>query len=367
MAAEVKSSVILIADDDPFIVSLYRERLMRMGHQVCTVQNGEDAIRRIQEDPPGLLLLDLNMPRLDGRQVLQFVRQQSSTPDLPVIVLSSACAAEAIESVNRFLPTRFLIKHQVSPKQVLEEIRTVLAEVAEQGAAKPVLAEVQVSEPAIPVPGVEGVAWVNDLESAANGEQRRDILLRIYRTMQEDLRTLKAANVLSLPFQFGEVLEQFFEAFYAEPDRISISAPSTLRRALPKLADWVGRNGEGLVTPEPLLLHSFEKEVRQGMLETCRRPGLQPIVTARVESQWDLVAENDFKTVVQHVRKLAAARKLVRYLESTDLTLKLRVLILVPGTDWAPCQADFQNKALQFQALPLMTSEMLLNLFLLMF
>lgn len=366
MAFEVRPSVILLADDDPFIVSLYRERLTRKGHQVCTVQNGEDAIRRIQEDPPGLLLLDLNMPRLDGRQVLKFIRQQSAIPDLPVIVLSNACTSEVIENVNRFLPTRFLIKHQVTPKQVLSEIQTVLAEVADQGSAKPVLAEHQPAKPAIPVPEVEGVAWANDLERVSDGEERRDILLRIYRTVQEALRTLKSANVLSLPFQFGENLEQFFEEAYADPDRISMSAPSTLRRVLPKLADWVRRSGEGPVTPELLLLHSCEEDMRRRMLEICRRPGLHPIATARGDLQWDLISENDFKVVVQHVSKLSVARKLVRYLEKTNRILKLRMLVLLPGTDWAPCRENFQNNALLFQSLPLMPSEMLLNLFFLM-
>ena len=78
---------ILVVDDEDSIQLLYREELEDEGYEVISVMNGEDALKEFNENPPDLVVLDINMPGIDGIEVLRQMKQ--AKPGIPVI-LSSA-------------------------------------------------------------------------------------------------------------------------------------------------------------------------------------------------------------------------------------------------------------------------------------
>jgi DNA-binding NtrC family response regulator len=78
---------VLIADDDPDILLGLKNRLIWLGYDVLTAQNGEEALRIIDEATPSLLLLDLEMPHVSGLDVLRKLADNRSA--LPVIVLTA--------------------------------------------------------------------------------------------------------------------------------------------------------------------------------------------------------------------------------------------------------------------------------------
>lgn len=354
---------VLLADDDPFIVSLYRERLLRLGHQVDTVQNGEDALNALQTAPPDLLVLDLNMPRLSGTEVLRYIRESSATPDLPVIVLSNVCAEDFVKKVSQLLPTRFLVKYDVTPKQVLAEIQQVLAEIALGGGVKPILPSPPEVCLAPPAPEVEGAALVDALETSEGVEARRDVLLNIYRIIQENLHSLKQANRLSLPFQFGEALEQCFEALYADPASMPPSAPQSLRIALGKLGGMVGRVGEGPTPPALLLAHSPDAGLRDMLRTCCDRLGLKLLLAGEPETAFDLVGENALTLLIWHAPRAGALRKAMRHIDAFDHAPKIRTLLLVPQDIWAEVDAEWRDGSRAVLSLPLLAPELLANLY----
>ena len=81
-------------EDDPASQLLVRKALAHLG-EVEVIDNGRTALERVLADPPHLLLLDLNLPELNGEALLALLRQAPATRALPVIVLSAASEAAA--------------------------------------------------------------------------------------------------------------------------------------------------------------------------------------------------------------------------------------------------------------------------------
>jgi two-component system OmpR family response regulator len=87
---------VLIVDDNPDIVALLRANLRMAGFETSEARNGEVALRRIEEDRPDLILLDLMMPVLDGWGVLEALQDRSDSPEVVVVT-----AAESPDNVDR--------------------------------------------------------------------------------------------------------------------------------------------------------------------------------------------------------------------------------------------------------------------------
>lgn len=66
---------ILVVDDEPDAVELLQEFLTSKGYEVLTASNGEEALRKVKEERPHLILLDVRMPGMSGLDVLRQVRQ----------------------------------------------------------------------------------------------------------------------------------------------------------------------------------------------------------------------------------------------------------------------------------------------------
>ena len=66
---------VLVVDDEPDAVELLREFLMAKGYEVLAASNGEEALRRVKEERPHLILLDVRMPKMNGLEVLKQVRE----------------------------------------------------------------------------------------------------------------------------------------------------------------------------------------------------------------------------------------------------------------------------------------------------
>ena len=79
---------ILVAEDDPALRELVRETLGMLGYEVIEAVDGEEALRKVRESPPDLVLLDIQMPKLDGQGVLKQIRQDPKLAHLPVVALT---------------------------------------------------------------------------------------------------------------------------------------------------------------------------------------------------------------------------------------------------------------------------------------
>jgi DNA-binding response OmpR family regulator len=81
--------VVLIADDDPEILTLLGIRLSKMGYQVIEAQDGNTAIERAKKERPDLVLLDVMMPGRNGWEVAKALREDASLSQLGIVMLTA--------------------------------------------------------------------------------------------------------------------------------------------------------------------------------------------------------------------------------------------------------------------------------------
>jgi DNA-binding response OmpR family regulator len=120
-------ATILVVDDEPDIRQLVRLNLELDGHRVLTAGNGNEALRILEDELPDVMLLDLNMPELDGWAVLQRIKDAGNTDisRIPVLMLTAYDTADnrvrgGIEGAIRYLTKPF------SPVTLRDEIRDAL-------------------------------------------------------------------------------------------------------------------------------------------------------------------------------------------------------------------------------------------------
>jgi CheY-like chemotaxis protein len=97
---------LLIVDDEVAIVEALQDVLVSEGYDVHTAFNGAEGLQRLGELRPDLVLLDMMMPVMDGRELLHRMRQDEGFKNIPVIVMS----AGRISEEERRLSSRFLAK-----------------------------------------------------------------------------------------------------------------------------------------------------------------------------------------------------------------------------------------------------------------
>ena len=118
---------ILLVDDDPQILQLYREGLATQGAQVVIATDGVAAIQVLRERKPDVVVLDLMMPRFTGVDVLKFIRSQPALKAVPVVVLSNSYMNQLAAEAAALGIQKALLKVRCSPavlRGIIEDIVT---------------------------------------------------------------------------------------------------------------------------------------------------------------------------------------------------------------------------------------------------
>ena len=83
-----KGKKVLVVDDSPTILKLISTKLEKSGHEVFCSASGEEAMEWLVDMVPDLVLLDINLPHMDGYQVCKLIRAAEATKDVPVVMIS---------------------------------------------------------------------------------------------------------------------------------------------------------------------------------------------------------------------------------------------------------------------------------------
>lgn len=102
---------ILLVDDDPLMLQNYKEMLAGT-YRVYTANSGVNALQLLVNTQVDLILLDYEMPVINGPQILEMLRSEEHTKDIPVIFLTSNSDRESIIKVMSLNPANYLLKSQ---------------------------------------------------------------------------------------------------------------------------------------------------------------------------------------------------------------------------------------------------------------
>ncbi len=117
---------VLVVDDIMSNAKLLEAKLAAEYFEVITAGNGEQALARVASELPDIILLDIEMPHVDGRDVLSRLRDDERLFDVPVFVISGRDDDYTRENVIR-LGARDLIGKPVDPEAILRRVRRVLS------------------------------------------------------------------------------------------------------------------------------------------------------------------------------------------------------------------------------------------------
>jgi len=116
---------ILIVDDEPDLVSTVQFRLKFANCSVVTASNGKEGLEKAAGEKPDLILLDTNMPVMNGHEMLEHLRNDPATKDIPVIMLTARCEPQDIAAASAHGISDYVTK-PFEFADLMEKIKTVL-------------------------------------------------------------------------------------------------------------------------------------------------------------------------------------------------------------------------------------------------
>ncbi len=117
---------IAIVEDDTAISQMYRIKFEAEGFTVQTAGNGKLGLEMIKDFVPDIILLDLMMPEMNGEEMLQELRKTDWGKNIKVIILTNMGEQEAPQSIKELGVLAFILKADMTPRQVAELVKSKL-------------------------------------------------------------------------------------------------------------------------------------------------------------------------------------------------------------------------------------------------
>ena len=118
---------VAIVEDDQAISQMYRIKFEAEGYQVETASNGKLGLELTENMRPDIILLDLMMPEMNGDEMLKQLRKTDWGKNIKVIILTNVGEQEAPEGLHDLGVRRFIVKAEMTPRQVAEMVKQELA------------------------------------------------------------------------------------------------------------------------------------------------------------------------------------------------------------------------------------------------
>lgn len=122
----VNMTKIAIIEDDPTINQMYRMKFEATGFDVQLADNGRRGVELVKDFQPDLILLDLQMPEMNGPDALKEVRSHDWGKDIPVIILTNMGEEESPKELKAMNIDSYIVKADLTPSQVVDRAKSAL-------------------------------------------------------------------------------------------------------------------------------------------------------------------------------------------------------------------------------------------------
>lgn len=119
-------TILLIIEDDALMSRLYQKIFKFEGYNVQTASDGLDGLEKIRKEKPTIILLDIMMPRMNGLQVLEKLKADPDTKNIPVVVLTNLAGEKDAEVALSKGAIKYIIKSEYEPKQIAAMVKEIL-------------------------------------------------------------------------------------------------------------------------------------------------------------------------------------------------------------------------------------------------
>lgn len=117
---------ILVVEDDTFLAGMYLTKLSLEGFEVELAGDGREGLKKAKEWLPDVILLDIVLPLMDGFGVLESLKNDSTTRDIPVMLLTNLGQRNDVERGLGLGAADYLIKAHFMPSEVIEKVKRLL-------------------------------------------------------------------------------------------------------------------------------------------------------------------------------------------------------------------------------------------------
>jgi CheY-like chemotaxis protein len=117
---------ILIIEDDEIIAKMYEIELLCEGYKTSIASSGPEGIEKVQNESPSLILLDIQMPVMDGVETLKRIRNLPNGKNVPVLVITNIGQDERLKDFAGLGISGYIVKSDFTPQEVCDKILTVL-------------------------------------------------------------------------------------------------------------------------------------------------------------------------------------------------------------------------------------------------
>ncbi len=295
---------ILIVDDTPDNLRLLSSMLTQQGYEVRSVRSGSAALMGIQSQPPDLILLDINMPGMNGYEVCQQLKQNPSTREIPVMFISAH--NEVFDKVQAFsmggvdyISKPFQVEEVLARVETHLSLRRLQLQLLQQNR------QLEAAEAELRRALEQERSLNQRIEELATLEERH----RIARDIHDSLgHSLVALNIQ---------MEAALALWNADPDR----AYTALQEAkqLGSTALRVTRDSVSEMRTDPLQGRSLEESIASLIEEFERTTGVQPICHIQLEGALSPILCTVIYRVLQE-----GLTNICKYAEASTVSIELR-------------------------------------------
>jgi DNA-binding response OmpR family regulator len=353
----------LIIEDDQIVGTIYRHKCQVEGFQVEIAGDGEAGWNAIQSFRPDVVILDLMLPKLNGVEILNRVRNHPEFKDLPVIVLSNAYLNNLIQDAWKAGANHCLIKANCTPKQLVEVVRKTL------GTGDTELRNLKPTTTTTTTPTTAATAPTHDTQFVAELRhtllshgtdtiaQLRGLLQTFVKTEGDTARltnlfslyrrlhsvTSNSAVVgLNAISKMASALEALVKELYEKPKNINPSTLRTLASSIDFLATLFEHGTElnlDAHTPPNILVVDDEVISRRAIILALEKAQLKCVSVDTPETALNLLGQDRFELIFLDVD--------MPEMSGFDLCTRLRNLPLNRDTPvvFVTSLTDFESRA----------------------